>query len=405
MAVDTVKLKSPSISETLAQFLELQCIMRQGIELSSGEILYEITNGQLDGSYDSRISFRVLREDFQNVKGRPELVPCDPFIQVEASFHKVFFGQNIYGNPVDFQSLCARFIDTLGVLFSDDGELLPSAKYWEVRRVDWAEVYRLTPAAITEYFRGISQCKFPRRSKKSAKYGTNAVYFPGSTTTLKFYHKGPEFKEHDFFRLKQSLTRIRHHQFPKSESYDSNALWVNRKLKAMQRLANNRLRVEVEIHAEKLHFDFQERFPLVSEVTDAYLKSVHDSDVFKLLKEGKTEMETVRNHDAVQNRLNAMYGTRSANILFAFWMQLAARGEDVVRANYSESQFYANRKKLVNAAVSWLSSNVYILPDQGALPRDFIPIRTNSRLCSTPVRNDSVFNLCPTFYNQQAKAA
>lgn len=404
MAVDTVKLKSPSINESLAQFLEQQCIMRQGIELSSGEILYEITNGQLDGSYDSRISFRVLREDYLNVKGRPELVPCDPFIQVEASFHKVLYGQNVYGNPVDFQSLCARFVDILGVLLADDGELLPSAKLWEVRRVDWAEVYRLTPAAITEYFRGISQCKFPRRSKNSAKYGTNAVYFPGSTTTLKFYHKGPEFKEHDYFRLKQSLTRIRHRQFPQSENYDSNSQWVSRKLKALQRLANNRLRVEVEIHAEKLHFDFLDRYPLVSEVTDEYLKSVHDSDVYKLLKEGKTEMETVRNHDAVQNRLNAMYGTRSANILFAFWMQLAARGEDVVKGNYSESQFYANRKKLVNAAVSWLSSNVYILPDQGALPRDFVPIRTNARLCSKAVRNDSVFNLCPTFYNE-AKAA
>lgn len=404
MAIDTVKLRSPVIDETLAGFLENQSILRQGIELSSGEILYELTTGNLDGSFDSRISFRVMREDHVlNKNGRPELVPCLPYVVAEASLHKCFSGQNIYGGPIDFQSSCARFIDVLGVLLGDDGELLPSAKLWQVRRVDWAEVYQLTPAAVVEFFRGISHCKFPRRSAKSAKYGTNAVYFPGKTTTVKLYHKGPEFKEHDRNRLKQALTRIRFQQFPGAHAYDENFRWVDRKLKALQRLADNRLRVEVEIHSEKLSADFtpphseKSRFPLVSEITDDYLKKLHDLEIYRLLKEGKTEMETVRTADAVIQRLNALYGKRTANPLYSFWTMLAGRGEDVTKSQYSESQFYANRKRLIDAGVSWHSSNVLILAEQdSALPRDFLPMRNSPRFCNTRVREDSVFNLCPS---------
>lgn len=418
MGIDTVKLRSPHIDETLAQFFEKQSILRQGIDLSSGEILYELTTGNLDGSYDSRISFKVMREDhILDRNGRPELQPSEPYILAEASLHKVFYGQNIYGNPVKFQSLCARFIDVLGVLFDDDAGLLPSAKLWEVRRVDWAEVYRLPPLAIAEFFRGVSHCKFPRRSAKSAKYGVNAVYFPGSTTTVKLYHKGPEFKEHDKNRLKQSLTRhifeqTKHlRQSNASDQYDKNYRWVEKKLKALQRLADNRLRVEVEIHSDKLAADFtppyadKSHFPLVSEITDEYLKNLHDNEIFKLLKEGKADMETVRTADKVIARLNAYYGKRAANSLNHFWTMLAARGEDIAKGQYSESQFYANRRKLVDAGISWHASNVFILEQDTALPRDFVPLRTNARICSMPVKTASVFNICPTFQQREERKA
>lgn len=428
MGIDTVKLRSPVIDETLAQFLENQSVLRQGIELSSGEILYELTAGNLDGSYDSRISFKVMREDHVlDRNGRPELVPCEPYIVTEASLHKVFYGQNIYGNPTGFQSLCARFIDVLGVLFNDDAGLLPSAKGWEVRRVDWAEVYQLTPAAIAEFLRSLHQAKFPRRRSmnfRTAKTGSNGAYYPGSTTTLKFYHKGPEFKEHDWNRVKQALTRYifektKHlYQYADgtkksnaSAQYDKNYRWVEKKLKALQRLANNRLRAEVEIHSDKLAADFtpefaeKSHFPLVSEITDDYLKKVHDTEVFKLLKEGKTEMETVRTADKVLARLNAMYGKRSANPLNSFWTTLAGRGEEITRSQYSKAQFYANRKKLIDAGISWHQSNVFILEQDTALPRDFVPMRTNSRICSLPVRADSLFNICPTHQMREERKA
>lgn len=424
MGIDTVKLRSPTIDESLADFLYNQTILKTGVDLSTGETLYAITNGQLEGSWDSRISFNVMRKDHvAGPSGRTELVECDPYILVEASLHKVFYGQNVFGQVENFAERCRLFIDLLGELFrcpvdkfGDPQGALPSGDRWEVRRVDWAEVYRLTPAAIGEFFRGISHCKFPRRSAKSAKYGINSVHFPGSFTTLRIYHKGPEFREHEIPRMRRSLSF--YHQCQRGERLQVNDWFrgqeggdvgnyrpqVEKKIKALQRLADNRLRAEVQINAEKLKYDFG-HFPLVSEITDDYLKKIHDHEVHKLLREGKTEMETVRTHDQVKGRLNSLYGKRSANALFAFWLQMATRSEDVMREEASRAQFYKNRKKLVDAGVSWLSSNVIIIANEAALPRDFAPLRTNARLCRSPVSNHSLFNQCPVEWGHLRAAA
>jgi len=407
MGIDTVKLRSPTIDEGLADFLHNQTILKTGVDLSTGEELYSITNGQLEGSWDSRISFNVMRKDWVvGPSGRVEQVECEPYILVEASLHKVFYGQNVYGQVEDFSERCRLFVDLLGELFGLDQESLPSAHRWQVRRVDWAEVFALTPAAIAEFFRGISHCKFPRRSTKSAKYGLNAVHFPGSFTTLRIYHKGAEFKVHEVARLRKALSFYQQKQ--RADYLEKNNLfrgqehgdvgdfdkWVEKKIKALQRLADNRLRSEVQVNAEKLAYDFG-HFPLVSEVSDEYLKKIYDDEIFKLLREGKSEMETVRTHDQVKARLNKFYGKRSANGLFSFWLQLATRGEEVIRVEYGRSQFYVNRRRLVDAGISWLSSDVVIVANETALPRDFAPLRGNLRLCRLPVSSRSVFNQCP----------
>ncbi len=412
MAIDTVKLRSPQIDEGTAAFLERQCILKQGLELATGEILYEITTGNLEGSWDSRISFKVNREDWIVGKtGKPEQVPCAPFIVVEASIHKFFYGQNIYGNPTGFQERCRLFVNMLGELLGSDEHrnatplgnmgLFHDAAKWEVRRVDWAEMFRLSQAAQAEYFRALKNCKFPRRALKEAKYDT-AVHFPGKFTTLRIYGKGAEFKAHDHPRLRHALTAYYMRQLSDAKKTGLRAVFdhtasqlIERKLKALQRLANNRLRAEVQINADKLHHDFKGRYPLVSEVTDEYLIAIFQDQMFKLLKEGKSAMDTVRTYDAVKARLNGNYGKRSANNLLAFWMQLAARGEEALRPEYSKSQFYANRSKLVDAGISWLSSDVFIVPQETALPRDFKPLIGDPRRCVGPVAANSVFNFCP----------
>lgn len=416
MAVDTVKLRSPEIDEGTACYLEKQCILKQGVQLSTGEILYEITTGSLEGSWDSRISFKVCREDwFADRNGKLQQMACNPFILVEASVHKFFFGQNIYGNPTDFQELCRLFINMLGEMFageeyapSERMQFLPKAARWQVRRVDWAEMFGLSQMAQTEFFRGLKNCKFPRRALKEAKYDT-AVHFPGKFTTLRIYGKGAEFKKHDYPRLRFSLMAYAMKQikdWPGKALMDHTAFtWIDKKLNALQRLANNRLRAEVQINADKLNYDFKGRYPLVSEITDDYLLAIFKDQIFKLLKEGKSEMETVRTYDAVQARLNSTVGQRSANILFAFWMKLAARGEEPVRLNYSKAQFYANRKKLIDAGISWNSSDVFIVPQDTALPRDFIPLPSDIRRCTGKVSNNSIFNFCPVDQFDLRKAA
>lgn len=409
MGIDTVKLRSPSLDLELADRLEQLSILKQGIDLFSGEELWNITTGELDGSYDSRISFRVMREDFVcDRNGTPQLQPCDPYIIVEASWPKVFHGQNVYGTIDHFQDSAEWFINVLQELFGLADDELHSAKHWEVRRVDWAEMFDLHPSAIGDFFRCFSACKFPRRGNKTAKHGSHSMHFPGSTTTLRLYHKGPEFKEHDQARLRQSFVKYFRERF-ELMSLDDIYKLTNRKINALQRLADRRLRCEVQINGRKLQDDFAQqlqaegkgrKYPKVSEITDEYLTNIYTTEMQKLLKEGKSEMDTVRNHDAVRNRLITVYGKRAAQSLLAFWMNMAGQGEDPTRGMYSESQYYANRKKLMDAGVSWHASNIYILPPQSLLPVDFQPLRTSARICQFPIRHNSLLNLCPTEYQE-----
>lgn len=389
MAIDTVKLQSPYIDDSLARRIENKCIERTGLDRQTGVILYEIITGELLGSWDSRISVKVMREEWvSGGKSNIQLVACDPYLMIEASLHKIFYGHNIYGGPTDFLKSSRAFVGLIEDLLQVD---LPLADIWYVRRVDWAEVFRLPFAAIQEFFEGAQTINFPRR--EAMKFGSNSLYFPGSSTTVKLYHKGPDFTEHDYKRMKMFFSSWRDQQFPKSSDYYANGLWVKRKLEALQRLANKRLRCEVEIHASKLDYDFGKR-PLVSEVTEEYLASVYDREIGRLMREGKSEMNTVRESRAVKDRLLDVYGETEGSNLFGFFMQLAGFGEEVVKKDFWPSRkrtYYYKRKKLEQAGVSWVGSNVHVIPNEGALPRDFVPYRSDARLCVLPARTRPAF--------------
>jgi II/X family phage/plasmid replication protein len=381
MAYDTIKLKSPPLDRQLVERVQNQCFLRTGVEMVSGEVRYEIFSGELLGSWDSRISVVPKYEDYIiNKSGRPELCPCEPFLLIEASVHKVFNGHNVYGGPTDFLKVCRDFVALLEELLSIE---LPHADVWTVHRVDVALVYRLPKPACKEFFDGVQLISFPRRKKGSAKYAM-AVYFAGKTTTVKFYHKGSEFAVHERSRLRNFFSNLFAHLYGKSDP--DNRARVERKLNALQRLADSRLRVEVEIHSDKLQYDF-EKSPRVDEVSDAYLQDVYDKEVEKLLREGKQGMDTVRETRAVMRRLQLHYGVSSGNRLYGFWTSLCTLGDEVTREQFPKTVFYRNRKQLEDAGVSWRGTDVVVVANGGALPMDFSPVRSDKRLCYLPARN------------------
>jgi transcriptional regulator with XRE-family HTH domain len=104
-------------------------------------------------------------------------------------------------------------------------------------------------------------------------------------------------------------------------------------------------------------------------------------------------MEIVRTVEKVRMRLKDVYGKSSFNHLFNFWLLLATEGEESVRRDYSKSQFYVNKKKLTEANVSWINSNIIVLPkEETALPKDFAPIISDPRRCTGGVSPRSIFN-------------
>jgi II/X family phage/plasmid replication protein len=208
------------------------------------------------------------------------------------------------------------------------------------------------------------------------------VYFAGKTTTVKFYHKGEEFKAHDVSRLRSFFRILFDHLYGTDpRNFDR----VERKLCALQRLANKRLRVEVEIHSDKLQYDFGKN-PTVAELQDSYLERIHDIEIERLLREGKQAMETVRNTTAVITRLQNTYGDTRGGQLYGFWSAMCTLNENVVRDKYSRATFFRNRKLLEEAGVSWRASNIQVTAND-SLIHDFTPQRVDRRFCHAPARN------------------
>lgn len=385
MAYDTIKLRSPDMDRDFIRAVEQKCILRSGLDMSTGEMIYELHTGQLLGSWDARISVIPKYEDWTTEEGgTPRLHACEPYLLVEASVHKIMLGHNVYGGPTDFLKAARHLVNLVAELLEVE---LPIADSWTVHRVDVAHVYNLSKPACRQFFDTMQLVNFPRRKKKAQKYDM-AVHFPGCTTTVKFYHKGSEFKEHEPARLRAFFRQMFKHIYGDDEkNFDR----VERKIAALQRLADKRLRVEVGINSEKFLYDF-DRHPRVEELTDSYLEGMHDKEIERILREGKQGMNTVRTTDAVCNRLQNEYGRTAGNRLYGFWQSMCTAGSDKTSDRYTKPTFYRNRKLLEDVGVSWIGSDIVIVAND-SLIHDFTPMRVDRRFCFAPARNRSEYNV------------
>lgn len=365
---DTIGIKSPYISKERAVMIHKKCLRKECIDLSTGELIYQITTGSLEGSFDARISIRVDNKEWK-IKEKPartiivhagdlkalkvpELVETQWFVYVEASVHKAMLGHNIYGGPTDIRHAIAWLIKKVEELLEVD---LPFYGDWEVKRVDVAEVFELSSfKACQEWFSMMTNTSFPRR--QVYRFGDCGLYAQGSSTTVKFYHKGVEFVKHDRKRLKRFL----------KESV----------LSELIEKANCIIRTEVEIWPKKFEYDFGHS-PKVSELNDKYFKDIYDKEVKKLLKEGDKSMKIVRRTKAVEMRLFKTYDERLAGILFGMWLRLSSVGEKAVKETVSKRTFYRNRKLLIEAGVSWNGTD--IVKTIELVPEDFSPVSTDKR--------------------------
>jgi II/X family phage/plasmid replication protein len=367
--IDTVRLASPYLAESTAAAIEQACFLRSAVEISTGDVQYSLTTGSLLGSWDSRVSVRVEREEWVTGEGSayPLLekvltgktrkatvmkLPCAPYVVVEGSVHKALLGHNVYGGPLEPAITCAWFVDNVAGRL---GVSLPFSEEWRVERIDWAEAYNLGSfEACQEYISGLNMAEYPRR--QVSRYGSSGLMCPGRTTAFKVYHKGPEFSAHDRRRLRDVVD-------------------VGR-IVELQEQANCILRLETEIKARKLAEHFGAK-PQVVQLTRDWLEAIHDREAARLLKEARQEVETVRNNREVSRRLHAIYEPRLAEALYATWVALATLGEKEVRRDKPKSTWYRQKAQLLDAGVSWNGTNLR-LSTHSAIPAGFSPVRGNA---------------------------
>ena len=366
--LDTVKLESPELGEDLAREIEARCVRRSAVEIGTGELLYELTTGSLEGSYDHRVSIRVMRSRW--VQHRVQLhdqssgrtvsssrqvhEECEPYVLLEGSVHKAMLGHNLYGGPESVCEPCEWLVADVGARL---GVKLPTGSEWLLRRADWAEVYELPDyEAVEEYVWGLNSAEYPRRSV--ARYGRESIFAAGRTTAVKAYHKGPEFSKHDHKRLR--------------------GIMQDADLQDLQHYANLVLRWEVSVKAKKLDEDHEGK-PLVSEISPEYLRKLHYREVRRLVREGEADVKTVRKQKDVRDRLLQEYEQRKAGLLLGTWHQLVTLGEKETRRAIPDRTFRRHKQLLRDAGVSWIGSDVLVVPKVSSLPADFSPTERDPR--------------------------
>lgn len=151
--IDTIKLKTPILSEYNLNIVSQKGQMRQGINLDSGEVQYTVINNSLKGSYDTNLSVKLSN--------------YDNTLYVEGSPHKLILGHNCYGGSDDFIGYC-KFIKMQVELFYSIE--LPSVLDWEVYKIDYTRAFDiLNKENMVNYFLSTNKLNFPRRQTR--RYG------------------------------------------------------------------------------------------------------------------------------------------------------------------------------------------------------------------------------------------
>lgn len=364
-----MSLESPFVSEEVVQMVERFLNKYYGIEVGTGLLKYQFTSGQLNGSFDSKISIQVKREIFYSQfdynshtkKTEHRLVkePSEPYLVIECSVHKAILGHNVFGGSSDFLSLSNWLVNFLEKIIKVE---LPYFEVWKVRRIDVAEVFDLgSYEAVEEYIRGLKHSYYPRRTVVPYKF--ESIYVSGAKTTLKFYHKGPEFAKHDRSRLQR--------------------LGLSKQINELQMIANNILRVEVEVKSKKLRDCFDGQLPYVGQITAGFLADCYSKEVFKLLREKQEpdRIEIYRTTESVANRLNELFPTKQSRNLYGTWIKLASLGEDRVKSLMSKPTFYRHRKQLMDSNISWLQSDILVVEQYSKVPSGFVPLMNDVHRC------------------------
>lgn len=356
--IDTVRLRSPYISEELAFIIECNSFIRQGIDCVTGDLHYQFTSSELKGSYDTRIHISVQREEWSRITDTksPVKIPCKPYLIIECSVHKIIVGHNLYGGSSDFHFCIWHLIDFIE---KNLNVKLPCYLSYMVDRLDYAKCYIFDePTMPTDYISSLNLLSYPRR-KDIYRYGNETIFIKGTTTVLKFYYKGSEFSKHDRLRLKQFI--------------DSSDLFE------LSTLANRLLRVEVEFKKKKLKdlFGKHKCQPLVTDINMDVIKKEYQNNINKFLIDAGTNQNRVYMVQDIQRLLFNKFDTGQAGTLFGFWLQMISLGEESVKSTMKKATFYKYRKLLKDLNISFNIDSNYNLDKKNSIA-DFSPTLDSS---------------------------
>lgn len=321
--IDTIKIYTEICKKTY-DIIKSLSIVKNSIDNSKNELIYEIINDHLEGSYDSHLSVRV------GCGAKYGFVNQGYYIEIEGSYHKIVKGYNSHNGYYDLEFISKSLINIVELSYNIE---LPEFNNWYLQRCDIAICYDLgIQYNVKSYINSLSRCQYPRRNIKF--YYDESLYLSGTTTTLKIYNKMLEFKKHDI------------------KKFISNDFDLIKYLDIIKGF----IRFECEIKKKMLVKIYKEKNIKIMNVVYEDLKKVWCEEFMKLLKFIENDFDIVRGREEVKERLNKLFKPSKANRLYNFYCAIQLNGLIDTKENTSSSVYYRNIEDLKKAKIDFSQS-------------------------------------------------
>lgn len=342
--IDTVKIYT-QITKELYQKIEFCQNHKICYNKSTGQLFYDITSDNLEGSYSTSLSVKVgegAKYGFINSY-------C---IEVEGSLHKMLQGQNAYNG---YYNLVEVAIGMIKLVEDGYNVILPNIKHWFLQRCDISKCFDLEKQEnVVNYLGCLSYLSYPRRNVLPYGY-TKGIYVAGTSTTLKIYDKLLEFMKHDSSKVKKINFDIDKH-------INTIQGFVRFECEIKKKKAET-LRKSYRNHVNNKKY-LDNNHVRLYRVTYDQLEKIWVDEFIKLLKlpENEEKRKMLANREDVKNYLENNCTKRGqANRLYAFYIQLKLEGYDKVKSIYSKTAFYRNISELKEFGINWTSTEFEIL--------------------------------------------
>lgn len=342
--IDTVKIYT-QITKELYQKIEYCQNHKICYNKSTGQLFYDITSDNLEGSYSTSLSVKVG-------DGAKYGFVDSYCIEVEGSLHKMVQGQNAYNGYYNIVQVSKGMIKLVENGYNIK---LPHIKHWFLQRCDISKCFDLKKQEnVVNYIDCLTYLSYPRREVLPYTQ-CKGIYVAGTSTTLKIYDKLREFMKHDCSKVKKLNFDIDKHINTIQGFVRFECEIKKKKIETLRKSYRN--------HVNNRKY-FNNNHVRLYRISYDDLEKIWEDEFIKLLKlsENEEKRKMLGNREDVKNFLENNCTKRGqANKLYAFYIQLKLEGYEKVKKIYSSSAFYRNISELKELGISWTSTEFEIL--------------------------------------------
>jgi II/X family phage/plasmid replication protein len=249
-------------------------------------------------------------------------------IYIEYSAPKIFYGHNVW--LIDLYTVEEVILKKIHSNLEEYFEVeLPHYSTWTLQRLDLCYAWKFpTDQKANEALDLLRVLNYPR--KKTLTYDTS-ITFRGSTYTVKFYLKGPEYLKKDYKRLREI-----------NEEYGDSLISDSKGLLRYEVTIRKKQLVNI-FHKKKIYFSDINNQKLLIGIMNQYLKN--------LLKYSTTAVVEFQD---LANKIKSKFPLRKARRLIEFhqmyYSDNPAKRNEIIN-NYSRATIWRYKRDLAQAEV------------------------------------------------------